>query len=622
MADINEFKEGTEILQNVDVSEIFTALALGIAKAQKKLDENSIEQAIKLSETKIANKSLLELGFAPTFYSFKEATISAYISLKMASKESLAINVSIAASYSSTNNLDSKQTDLVNDDKFAKGNEDYKSGKSISFKANETNKVKIEGKEIEFNPQAGDKDKECIKMIQGYEDELNKIPVISEVKTEICSGFTPGLISKSLIVNVIKAGSECKFACISLPYKSTLANYHVLKITEFDEKTVDLGSSKSFKISKTLVDTLTDLKTNLPDTNKAYAFSKEGKFYDCAADLTKPADLAVYFKYDSEKEQDKVKVGNRIYWDESLKAASETEDLKNNLSLIDVFKKMVHFIQRTGEKTISIAGDSDGSGSDNYNKKLAEKRANAFAEYLRNIGIDAGQIIETAGKAKAGLENKPDIKSRKAAISLNAHYIIIENTLATMTYPGENPAGNKFLTVKAVEAAVEQVKIKCTESGKETELTIPVKPTLEEVKTELANAENVKQYFFELGKDKNLYVLNKGALLKFYLFSKDSNNISIESVKSSSDSGEKKTESILIKDEFNKESKLKNDVSGKESNTFAISGSVDVRYSRQFETSMEGNAYMSAVMVSCPPPDEFKKHIIDNYLKELKNGGA
>ena len=102
MANIKDLKEGAEILQNVDVGNIFTSLALGIAEAQEKLDNNSVAQIIKLSEQKIGDKSLLELGFVPAFYAFTEANINASISLKMAMKESLDVNVKLNAISSLT----------------------------------------------------------------------------------------------------------------------------------------------------------------------------------------------------------------------------------------------------------------------------------------------------------------------------------------------------------------------------------------------------------------------------------------------------------------------------------------------------------------------------------------
>ena len=92
MPDIQEFKDAT-ILQNVDVSEIITSLALSVVKAQSKLDKNSFDQLTRFGEYKFEGKSLLELGFIPAFYNFSEATFSTSMSIKMVSQEELGANV-------------------------------------------------------------------------------------------------------------------------------------------------------------------------------------------------------------------------------------------------------------------------------------------------------------------------------------------------------------------------------------------------------------------------------------------------------------------------------------------------------------------------------------------------
>ena len=51
MANIKNFSEAANILQDVDISDIFKSLAMGIAEAQAKLDDNSINQLTPVSYT-------------------------------------------------------------------------------------------------------------------------------------------------------------------------------------------------------------------------------------------------------------------------------------------------------------------------------------------------------------------------------------------------------------------------------------------------------------------------------------------------------------------------------------------------------------------------------------------
>lgn len=95
---------GQELL-NVPLPDMVTKLALGIAEAQRALDENSVETAQALAETTIplvlavtqtiaadgsvsftnappVDVSLMQIGLLPTFYQFAEATIEVTMDIK------------------------------------------------------------------------------------------------------------------------------------------------------------------------------------------------------------------------------------------------------------------------------------------------------------------------------------------------------------------------------------------------------------------------------------------------------------------------------------------------------------------------------------------------------------
>ena len=95
---------GQELL-DVPLPDMVLKLALGIAEAQKALDENSVETAKALAETELplvlgvtqniaadgavtftnappVNVSLIQVGLMPTFYQFAEATIEVTMDIK------------------------------------------------------------------------------------------------------------------------------------------------------------------------------------------------------------------------------------------------------------------------------------------------------------------------------------------------------------------------------------------------------------------------------------------------------------------------------------------------------------------------------------------------------------
>jgi hypothetical protein len=110
---------GQELL-DVPLPEMVVKLALGIAEAQRALDENSIETALQLADSEIdvvmgvtqtiaANgdvsfsqaapitMSLLQVGLNPTFYQFAEATIEVTMDIKTTTSSETSIKVGTKA---------------------------------------------------------------------------------------------------------------------------------------------------------------------------------------------------------------------------------------------------------------------------------------------------------------------------------------------------------------------------------------------------------------------------------------------------------------------------------------------------------------------------------------------
>ena len=104
--DLEELGPGRQ-LAALPIDKMIGMLGVGVAKAQAALDDNSINTAIKLGETYLnlpdpadseamISRSLLSLGFLPTFYQFTEATLD----LKVEMKWHVEVNTDIKASAS------------------------------------------------------------------------------------------------------------------------------------------------------------------------------------------------------------------------------------------------------------------------------------------------------------------------------------------------------------------------------------------------------------------------------------------------------------------------------------------------------------------------------------------
>ena len=110
---------GQELL-DVPLPDMVTKLALGIADAQRALDENSVETAKELSDTEIevvpaltqtieedgnvkfdaaspVEMPLLQIGLNPTFYQFSETTIEVTMDIKTTTSTETSVKVGAKA---------------------------------------------------------------------------------------------------------------------------------------------------------------------------------------------------------------------------------------------------------------------------------------------------------------------------------------------------------------------------------------------------------------------------------------------------------------------------------------------------------------------------------------------
>ena len=133
---------GQELL-NVPFPEMVLKLALGIAEAQKALDENSVETAqalgsttvpivfgitqtiaadgtVSFTETPPIDVSLLQIGLLPTFYQFSEATIEVTMDIKTTTSRETNIKVGVKAKVGFAMWSASVSVDVSHNRKFGK----------------------------------------------------------------------------------------------------------------------------------------------------------------------------------------------------------------------------------------------------------------------------------------------------------------------------------------------------------------------------------------------------------------------------------------------------------------------------------------------------------------------
>ena len=133
---------GQELL-DVPLPDMVTKLALGVAEAQRALDENSVETAQALAETTIEvvpaitqniaadgtvtfaqadtiEMSLLQVGLNPTFYQFSEASIEVTMDIKTTTSTETSVKVGVKAKVGFAMWSASVRVDVAHNRKFQK----------------------------------------------------------------------------------------------------------------------------------------------------------------------------------------------------------------------------------------------------------------------------------------------------------------------------------------------------------------------------------------------------------------------------------------------------------------------------------------------------------------------
>lgn len=542
---VEDFANGANILQQVDVSQIFKSLAMGIAEAQQELDDNSISQLQRLSETELAGKSLLELGFVPAFYAFTYADISASIHLRMAEKTSFELGFEASFDYSSGATSSADFSELSKEKQFQSEQGEFKSNRAFSIKSSSKQQVKVNNQYYKL-----DENEEVVSRHEKLHLELLENEKIDRVNTQY---------------------SESYYTVFQ-----NLENYSVVAIT-------DIGGSGNNVTGPTAITIVGETFTNIyADFVAAYSGAD---LYGFAGDemyglSTSPTKMDLHFKTD-------MHVIDFAY-----------DFNKNSIPGKDVaFQALATALKNDPTLHITIEGSCDRTAGSEYNLNLSTRRCTNMRDWLVAKGASKTQIHidpkgETLADEEGGLsDGQEDANYRRVRISLIPNrYYIFSTTNITVTFA---PGPNQWINVLSGPDTF--VVVNGSSEGFQTGTSIATYESL--------NTSSMNSLYESETREGIHYFLHKDTEVTYMAYSKDSEEINISAEEGSQSEvrvykNENSTERIKNLAEKNNSNK-----------TFAASASVDIRVARQFEMSIEGSASMSARMVAVPPPAQFTTHI-------------
>jgi hypothetical protein len=602
MSDLTKFSDGASILQQVDVSDIFKNLALGIAEAQQKLDDNSIAQAIKLAETQINGVSLLELGFAPVFYAFQYADISASINLKMALKESLEFGFGLDLQIANNKGYSEDTHDFLSEESYTETSEEYKTSRQVSFRAKENKAIKINNKFVKQSESLAAKSR-----LEKFKYDIVHEAGVDQVYDEVQSRKLTSNQSRG--VDIWMDGG---FLRIEEGIHFGKSGVGIFKIGDpLTATSVDidgpLNPLPNFIVQPSLTATLNTVigvagLVPSPAT-QLFGLSKDGNLYTYNGSIWIPIPSTIYFGYNSDQITYGVNLkdgdgdsGNLTF---TYPVGAANNENHNQHGLIHQVLRLIR--SNDPDASIKITGMTDPKGGSNpSNKSLAKRRA----EKLRDHIFGSSAVVDVDIESITNATGNSDLLKRYAKVELDSDYLIFigGNIKKQATPTKTDSSANKF--VYADDTVSPSLPFRSL-NVKYGTLTLNISENtftevIDEAKIQITN------HSYELSTEGSHYFLDDEAIVKLSMYSNDSEEIAIEENSESESQGSENSDSYIWSKSKNEKSILNDAVSKKsQNNSFALGASVDFRMSRQFEMSMEGNAAMSARLVAVPAPQDF-----------------
>ena len=612
MSEIEKFKQGAEILQQVDVTDIISSLAVGIADAQEQLDNNSIKQALALADPNngIGGKSLLKMGFLPAFYHFQYADVSAEIALKMRLETEFEIDASLDFNYTKQGGYSADKLDYLREDSNHKSVKEFKSKRSVSTHANNYEELTIEKEKVKMSDTHG-----CVRRVEDFADQIRRTQKIDRVIVDVNEEkyVAEQMSSDNQYVMINSAGGY-------IIVTTDLPSVHegVLKVTDYtlqDSTNIEFNgvSGDEFLIGQ---ENATDMDT----------FEKV--FQESTGDIG--AGEVVGFKASTHQFFDQNNTGEAIevYFDydkSDARLALQTDlsdsniSTENNTKMLPVLQKLAKALRSDPTGEIRITGHTDGSGGSGYNERLSKKRSKSLHDWFVDHGVKSSQIKHTGtGETIAGSDQNPNLTFRKAVIEFisSADYFYYKGGNFDGGEASPSPADqdvNKFIYTYDFGAPGTLANFGI---GFEINNTTILDASSDKFNTlaEIQAHTSIRDSFTSEIIGNSLYLLHNERQIKYSTFSKESETQNIAIGSREEEDFSDTNSRYMVEEISNTKTRIKKDQeTRKNPSTIAVGASVDVRVARQFEMNVSGNAKVSARLVSLPAPPEFLDEVKSYY---------
>lgn len=582
MPDLKDMTPG-EILTEASVSDFIKALGVSIANAQRALDENSVEQIAHFVQPRegLGGRSLMDLGLSPSFYHYQHADVAValQISLKQMEETSIGLNLGVKVDTGSTSNDSSNSSSSSSE-----------SGSSTSTSHRQA-EVKIAMKS-EGALKVGGQDYQ----LQGTDPRAR----IADLRQRLAGSQSSG-IERSL------ATHECA------PVNPT--------VTPASEKMVTTPNTVTFLGGGTYSAAIIRISAN-PGAAETYTL-KSGT----SVDVEPAADVAAYagkvsaaikgLGYDTfivggpgRKLQEVFHEFDREEFDHDPAYKSWQNPSLQNLA---------GWLKKTGH-AITLEGMTDTSGPPPYNVKLGTARGAYVHQRMLDYAAPAGQMTLLPSKGEQHWRDlgQPDsVKDEDHRIvdmrfkDVTDWFVVVRGDDAHPIVKAEvkpdqlaNPASgaNGFVHVyrpqggtltgssRKISASGQDFPLRGTGAGGQAEHA-PESYAINLAADINANAAAKLKAWVN---GATVHLCPEGAEWTLTLLTSESREIQLSG-----------TDDVTVTTQFSRTQSQSITQTKTGTTTVAVGVTLDVRYSKQYETNVTGNSSIAARIVAVPAPPEF-----------------
>ncbi len=577
-----------QVLADASVAEFIKSLGLGIAEAQKALDENSVDQIAEFIEPRegLGGKTLLDLGLSPAFYHYQYADITCSLQLSLKVKKDFSLGLNLSGSYSNTSTESGSNSASETSSESGSSTRSETRQANVEITSASIGALNVGGQSFQLT---GATPRERIRNLQ------------NALTSSASSGIARVLYQMEPSTLTIRTDAAEEKVQVTTNTVAFLSG-------GFDSGIVRVGTDADTEYR------LDDTPDNITATTTA-----QGSVSAYATHVKSQIEAQGYTTW--HYAPDDVLV--RTFFETGRQDVADA-DLPGLMRLAIAMKEM--------NFQVAIEGFADRqryanrARSDELNRQLGDNRAREVRDILLANGAPSALITMTpsrgdAAAAEAGNTDGQDNRDfRKVEIKTpgRTHHWIFVN--ARESGPnlnnilpdkrGDNSADNGFIYLfKPTTLSLSDKKV-TIES---------VDFSFRGVASGGYSADSPEAYAKNLSDDINA---NSGASLKASVsgnvvtVTKDGDKFQLTLVTATTRnitiSG---TSGVTATSQFSRSTTSNLTRQNTGNSTVAVGASLDVRYSRQFEMNVTGNSSISARLVSIPAPPQFLETIKD-YLKE------